>query len=115
VLAFCLILSGSGGCVADSTTKTYYNNNYNYEQGSSGGRNNQNNRTTTHQRGAGSSAGAGAGAGAGSGGWKEGIVCTTSLKESLGFIYCADRPKEIFFHYSQLHRSDCSKSVTTRS
>ncbi|KAL7566774.1 hypothetical protein ACA910_019370 [Epithemia clementina (nom. ined.)] len=36
--------------------------------------------------------------------WEEGMIC--SLKESFGFIYCADRPDEVFFHYSQLSRSD---------
>jgi cold shock CspA family protein len=32
-----------------------------------------------------------------------------SLKEAFGFIYCADRPDELFFHYSELagcHSSD---------
>eukprot|EP00523_Entomoneis_sp_CCMP467_P000050 CAMPEP_0168753930 /NCGR_PEP_ID=MMETSP0724-20121128/19225_1 /TAXON_ID=265536 /ORGANISM="Amphiprora sp., Strain CCMP467" /LENGTH=1221 /DNA_ID=CAMNT_0008802365 /DNA_START=395 /DNA_END=4060 /DNA_ORIENTATION=+ len=36
--------------------------------------------------------------------WEDGEVC--SLKESFGFIYCADRADEVFFHYSQLSRSD---------
>ena len=36
--------------------------------------------------------------------WEEGIVC--ALKESFGFIYCADRPEELFFHYSQVNKSD---------
>jgi cold shock CspA family protein len=31
---------------------------------------------------------------------EEGIIC--SLKESFGFIHCADRPLEIFFHYSEV-------------
>jgi len=31
---------------------------------------------------------------------EQGVVC--SLKESFGFIHCADRPEEIFFHYLQL-------------
>jgi cold shock CspA family protein len=33
----------------------------------------------------------------------------TSLKEAFGFIHCADRPDELFFHYSELagsHSSD---------
>ena len=38
--------------------------------------------------------------------WEEGIVC--SLKESFGFIYCADRPEELFFHYSQLNRTEAA-------
>lgn len=28
--------------------------------------------------------------------------CISSLKDAFGFIYCADRPEEIFFHYSEL-------------
>jgi cold shock CspA family protein len=28
--------------------------------------------------------------------------CISSLKDAFGFIYCADRPEELFFHYSQL-------------
>ena len=31
---------------------------------------------------------------------EQGVVC--SLKDSFGFIHCADRPEEIFFHYSQV-------------
>lgn len=31
---------------------------------------------------------------------EQGVIC--SLKESFGFIRCADRPEEIFFHYSEL-------------
>eukprot|EP00934_Nitzschia_sp_Nitz4_P001468 Nitzschia sp. Nitz4//scaffold45_size130396//44087//47542//NITZ4_003443-RA/size130396-processed-gene-0.98-mRNA-1//-1//CDS//3329552380//1468//frame0 len=31
---------------------------------------------------------------------EQGIICT--LKESFGFIHCADRPEEIFFHYSEV-------------
>lgn len=31
---------------------------------------------------------------------EQGLVC--SLKESFGFIHCADRPEEIFFHYSEV-------------
>ena len=31
---------------------------------------------------------------------EQGIICT--LKESFGFIHCADRPEEIFFHYSSV-------------
>lgn len=31
---------------------------------------------------------------------EQGVVCT--LKESFGFIHCADRPEEIFFHYSSV-------------
>ncbi|GKY93457.1 hypothetical protein MPSEU_000313200 [Mayamaea pseudoterrestris] len=30
---------------------------------------------------------------------EQGVIC--SLKESFGFIYCADRPEEVFFHYSE--------------
>lgn len=41
---------------------------------------------------------------------EEGVVC--SLKESFGFIYCADRPEELFFHYSQLDRSDFPSPMT---
>jgi len=28
--------------------------------------------------------------------------CIASLKDAFGFIYCADRPEEVFFHYSEL-------------
>ena len=31
---------------------------------------------------------------------EQGIIC--SLKESFGFIHCADRPEELFFHYSEV-------------
>ena len=31
---------------------------------------------------------------------EQGVVCT--LKESFGFVHCADRPEQVFFHYSQL-------------
>jgi len=31
---------------------------------------------------------------------EQGLIC--SLKDSFGFIYCADRPLEVFFHYSQV-------------
>jgi cold shock CspA family protein len=31
---------------------------------------------------------------------EEGIIC--SLRESFGFIHCAERPCEIFFHYSEV-------------
>ncbi len=31
---------------------------------------------------------------------EHGIVC--SLKDSFGFIHCAERPEEIFFHYSEV-------------
>jgi cold shock CspA family protein len=31
---------------------------------------------------------------------EQGVIC--SLKEAFGFIHCADRPEEIFFHYSEL-------------
>ena len=31
---------------------------------------------------------------------EQGVICT--LKESFGFIHCADRPEEIFFHYSSV-------------
>lgn len=34
---------------------------------------------------------------------EQGIIC--SLKDSFGFIHCAERPEEIFFHYSEV--SDC--------
>ncbi len=34
---------------------------------------------------------------------EQGIIC--NLKDSFGFIHCADRPEEIFFHYSEV--SDC--------
>ncbi|KAL3939192.1 MAG: hypothetical protein SGBAC_006029, partial [Bacillariaceae sp.] len=34
---------------------------------------------------------------------EQGVVC--SLKESFGFIHCAQRPLELFFHYSQV--SNC--------
>jgi cold shock CspA family protein len=34
---------------------------------------------------------------------EQGIIC--SLKESFGFIHCAERPEEIFFHYSEVVRS----------
>lgn len=34
---------------------------------------------------------------------EQGIIC--SLKDSFGFIHCADRPLEIFFHYSEV--SNC--------
>ena len=34
---------------------------------------------------------------------EQGVIC--SLKESFGFIHCADRPDELFFHYSQLMSS----------
>ncbi|KAG7366768.1 cold-shock DNA-binding domain protein [Nitzschia inconspicua] len=33
---------------------------------------------------------------------EQGIIC--SLKESFGFIHCADRPDEIFFHYSEVQK-----------
>lgn len=32
--------------------------------------------------------------------FEQGIIC--SLKESFGFIHCAERPEEIFFHYSEV-------------
>eukprot|EP00536_Pseudo-nitzschia_multiseries_P008740 jgi/Psemu1/21292/gm1.21292_g len=32
--------------------------------------------------------------------FEQGIICT--LKESFGFIHCAERPEEIFFHYSEV-------------
>jgi len=38
---------------------------------------------------------------------EQGLVC--GLKDSFGFIYCADREEELFFHYSQvqnIHPSD---------
>ena len=31
---------------------------------------------------------------------EQGIIC--SLKDSFGFIHCAERPEEIFFHYSEV-------------
>jgi cold shock CspA family protein len=31
---------------------------------------------------------------------EQGVVC--ALRESFGFIHCADRPEEIFFHYSEV-------------
>mmetsp|Transcript_7669 Transcript_7669/g.18954 ORF Transcript_7669/g.18954 Transcript_7669/m.18954 type:complete len:1259 (+) Transcript_7669:189-3965(+) len=31
---------------------------------------------------------------------EQGIICT--LKDAFGFIHCADRPEEIFFHYSEV-------------
>jgi cold shock CspA family protein len=31
---------------------------------------------------------------------EQGIIC--NLKESFGFIHCAERPEEIFFHYSEV-------------
>lgn len=31
---------------------------------------------------------------------EQGVVCT--MKESFGFIHCADRPDEVFFHYSSV-------------
>jgi cold shock CspA family protein len=31
---------------------------------------------------------------------EQGVIC--SLRESFGFIHCADRPEEIFFHYSSV-------------
>lgn len=31
---------------------------------------------------------------------EQGIICT--LKDSFGFIHCAERPAEIFFHYSEV-------------
>ena len=31
---------------------------------------------------------------------EQGIVC--SLKENFGFIHCAERPAQLFFHYSEL-------------
>ena len=31
---------------------------------------------------------------------EQGLVC--SMKDAFGFIYCADRPEEIFFHYSEV-------------
>jgi cold shock CspA family protein len=34
---------------------------------------------------------------------EQGVVC--SVKDSFGFIYCADRPDELFFHFSELHNS----------
>jgi cold shock CspA family protein len=34
---------------------------------------------------------------------EQGIICT--LKESFGFIHCAERPEELFFHYSEV--SNC--------
>lgn len=32
--------------------------------------------------------------------FEQGIIC--SLKESFGFIHCAERPEEVFFHYSEV-------------
>jgi cold shock CspA family protein len=32
--------------------------------------------------------------------FEQGIIC--SLKDSFGFIHCAERPEEIFFHYSEV-------------
>lgn len=34
---------------------------------------------------------------------EQGIIC--SLRESFGFIHCAERPQEVFFHYSEV--SNC--------
>lgn len=68
--------------------------------------------SSNHRRGGGVGVGSGGRSGSRGGGmtknnnlpWEDGIVC--SLKESFGFIYCADRPDEVFFHYSQLNRDD---------
>ncbi len=32
--------------------------------------------------------------------FEQGIIC--SLRESFGFIHCAERPEEVFFHYSEV-------------
>ena len=32
--------------------------------------------------------------------FEQGIIC--SLKDSFGFIHCAERPEEVFFHYSEV-------------
>mmetsp|Transcript_15204 Transcript_15204/g.35226 ORF Transcript_15204/g.35226 Transcript_15204/m.35226 type:complete len:1259 (-) Transcript_15204:365-4141(-) len=32
--------------------------------------------------------------------FEQGIIC--SLKESFGFIHCAERPEDLFFHYSEV-------------
>jgi cold shock CspA family protein len=37
------------------------------------------------------------------------------LKESFGFIHCADRPEEIFFHYSELVSSSSSNTSNNNS
>jgi cold shock CspA family protein len=39
---------------------------------------------------------------------EQGRIC--SLKESFGFIYCADRVEEVFFHYSEMIGVDNSKN-----
>ncbi|CAB9528121.1 shock domain-containing protein E1 [Seminavis robusta] len=63
------------------------NNNNNYHRSSSGG-------------GGGGRRGSRRGSDRSSLPLERGCIC--SLKEKFGFIHCADRPNEIFFHYSEV-------------
>lgn len=100
-----------------------YNHSHSRSQSGSGGSSNQQQHGSRSRDGprhnhGGSGTGGGGGGGRrprGSGGGgsnnldpsrlplEQGVVCT--LKESFGFIHCADRPEEIFFHYSQVENN----------
>lgn len=100
----------------ESSGNGYYNNNNHHQRDSARG------------RGRGANNGGGGGSRHSSNDYRnnndrgdlpleQGVIC--SLKESFGFIYCADRPEEVFFHYSEynggsINELECDTEVEFR-